>query len=270
MRLSFSFGRLKGFVALSTIAICVTASAAAHPQTLDTIKKRGGMTCGVSQGVLGFSAQLANSGEWVGFDVDFCRALSAAIFNDIGKVKLLPVSASDRFHALQAGDIDVLSRDTTWTMSREVDLGLEFAAVTYYDGQGFMVPRSRNVNSALDLSGSKICVQSGTTTELNLSDYFHSNDMAYEVVFGTSPDDSAKAYDGGRCDVLTSDISQLHAVRLKLTKAEDHIILPDLISKEPFGPAVRQGDDQWLNIVKWTAFALVNAEELGVELEKHR
>lgn len=264
MRLFFSFRWLRASsAALFIIAVCLAASATAHAQTLKSIKQRGAVACGVSQGVLGFSAESANH-EWVGFDVDFCRALAAAIFNDTSKVKLLPVSATTRFAALQAGDIDVLSRDTTWTMSREVDLGLEFAAVTYYDGQGFMVPRSRNVNSALDLGGSKICVQSGTTTELNLGDYFHSNDMAYEAVLGTSPDDSAKAYDEGRCDVLTSDASQLHAIRLKLTKPDDHIILPDLISKEPFGPAVRQGDDQWLNVVKWTAFALVNAEELGV------
>jgi general L-amino acid transport system substrate-binding protein len=263
MRLFCSFRWPRSVAALFTTAICMTAGGGAHSQTLNTIKQRGSVTCGVSQGVVGFSAQSGNR-EWVGFDVDFCRALSAAIFNDAGKVSFSPVSANDRFHALQSGDIDVLSRDTTWTMSREVDLGLEFAAVTYYDGQGFMVPRSRNINSALDLAGSKVCVQSGTTTELNLSDYFHSNDMAYEPVLGTSPDESAKAYDDGRCGVLTSDVSQLHAIRLKLTKPDDHIILPDLISKEPFGPAVRQGDDQWLNIVKWTAFALVNAEELGV------
>ena len=240
-----------------------TASEQAHSQTLKAIKDRGTLICGVSQGILGFSAQAANS-EWVGFDVDFCRALAAEIFNDTSKVKFVPLSASERFGALQSGAIDVLSRNSTWTMSREVDLGLVFPAVTYYDGQGFMVRRSRKINSALDLDGSKICVQAGTTTELNLADYFSANGMKYQPVLGASPDDVVKAYDSDRCDVLTSDASQLHAERIKLTKPDDHVILPDLISKEPLGPAIRVGDQQWFNIVKWTVFAMANAEELGV------
>ncbi len=240
-----------------------TASERAHSQTLKAVKDRGTLVCGVSQGILGFSAQTANS-DWVGFDVDFCRALAAEIFNDTGKVKFVPLSASERFGALQSATIDVLSRNSTWTMSREVDLSLVFPAVTYYDGQGFMVRRSRKIGSALDLAGSRICVQTGTTTELNLADFFNSNGMKYQPVLGASPDEVVKAYDSDRCDVLTSDASQLHAERLKLNTPDDHVILPDLISKEPLGPAVRAGDQQWSNIVKWTAFAMVNAEELGV------
>ena len=245
------------------IILGAAASEPAHSQTLKAIKDRGTLVCGVSQGILGFSAQTANSG-WVGFDVDFCRALAAEIFNDTSKVNFVPLSAGERFGALQSGAIDVLSRNSTWTMSREVDLGLVFPAVTYYDGQGFMVRRSRKIGSALDLAGSKICVQTGTTTELNLADYFDSNAMKYQPVLGASPDEVVKTYDSDRCDVLTSDASQLHAERLKLTTPDDHVILPDLISKEPLGPAVRAGDQQWFNIVKWTAFAMVNAEELGV------
>jgi general L-amino acid transport system substrate-binding protein len=232
-------------------------------QTLAAVKARDNLVCGVSQGIVGFSAQGQNS-QWSGLDVDFCRALAAAIFSDDRKVKFVPLSANDRFNALQSGNIDVLSRNSTWTMSREVDLNLQFAAVTYYDGQGFMTPRARNISSALDLGGSKVCVQSGTTTELNLADYFHANGMALETVLGNSPDEVIGAYQSGRCNVLTSDVSQLYSERLKIGKPADHVILPDLISKEPLGPAVRRGDEQWFNIVKWTAFALVNAEELGV------
>jgi general L-amino acid transport system substrate-binding protein len=263
MSFRFKNGLLKPTILLLSLALSVTASDGAFSQTLKAIKDRGNLICGVSQGILGFSSQDAN-GEWAGLDVDFCRALSAAIFNDKNKVKFVPLSASARFGALQSGEIDVLSRNSTWTMSREVDLGLVFAAVTYYDGQGFMVRRAQNVSSALDLSGSKICVQAGTTTELNLADYFNANAMTYEPVLGTAPQEVTKAYDSGRCDVLTSDSSQLHAERLKLEKPDESIILPDLVSKEPLGPAVRQTDMQWFNISKWTAFALINAEELGV------
>ena len=259
----FTFGLLNPTTLLLSLALSVTASDGAFSQTLKTIKDRGNLICGVSQGIVGFSSQIANS-EWTGFDVDFCRALSAAIFNDKSKVKFVPLSASARFSALQSGEIDILSRNSTWTMSREVDLGLVFAAVTYYDGQGFMVRRAQNVSSALDLNGSKICVQAGTTTELNLADYFNANGMTYQPVLGAAPEEVTNAYDSGRCDVLTSDASQLHAERLSLSKPDENIILPDLISKEPLGPAVRQTDMQWFNIVKWTAFAMINAEELGV------
>jgi general L-amino acid transport system substrate-binding protein len=263
MSIHFRFSPLKALALTIPLALAVAANAPAAAQTLKAIKDRGNLVCGVSQGIIGFSAQSANS-EWAGFDVDFCRALAAAIFNDTSKVKYVPLSTVDRFRALQSGDIDVLSRNSTWTMSREVDLGLVFAAVTYYDGQGFMVRKARHAASALDLKDAKVCVQQGTTTELNLADYFSANGMTYQSVVGSSPDEVIKAYDAGKCDVLTSDASQLHAERLKLSKPGDHMILPDLISKEPLGPAVRQGDQQWLNIVKWTHFAMVNAEELGV------
>jgi len=241
----------------------VATTAAASAQTLKTIKDRGTLVCGVSDGIIGFSRADAD-GAWSGFDVDFCRALAAAILDDAGKVKFISLSTGDRFPALQSGQIDVLSRNSSWTMSRETDLGLMFAAATFYDGQGFMLRRSRNITTALDLGGSKVCVQSGTTSELNLADYFDANGMTYQAVPAASADDAAKAYDAGRCDVLTSDAAQLHAERLKMSRPNDHDILADIISKEPLGPAVRQGDPQWFNIVKWTHFAMVNAEELGV------
>jgi general L-amino acid transport system substrate-binding protein len=245
------------------LAAFATTSQPGSAQTLKAVKERGTLLCGVSQGLSGFSAP-DDKGNWSGFDVDLCRAIAAAIFNDVGKVKYVPLSADDRFTALKSGNIDVLSRDTTWTMGRETSLGLNFAGVTYYDGQGFLVPEAARVESALELGGKKVCTQTGTTTELNLKDYFGANKMAYELVALATADEALKAYDGGRCDVLTSDSSQLYALRLKLAKPGSHVILPDIISKEPLGPAVRQGDDQWFNIVKWTNFAMVNAEELGV------
>jgi general L-amino acid transport system substrate-binding protein len=245
------------------IALCPLSVGVACGQTLKTVIERGSLVCGVSQGIYGFSAA-DDKGNWSGFDVDLCRAIAAAIFNDTSRVKFVPLSATDRFASLRSGDVDVLSRNSTWTMSREAEQGLNFAAVTYYDGQGFLVRNARNVTSALELDGPRICVQPGTTTELNLADYFHVNKIAYQPVVQSSPTDALKAYDSGRCDVLTSDVSQLYAERLKLTTPDDHGVLPDIISKEPLGPAVRQGDDQWLNIVKWTHFAMVNAEELGV------
>ena len=248
---------------LLSFAVVGATSQPALSQTLKTIKERGMLVCGVSQGIIGFSSP-SDKGEWEGFDVDFCRALSAAIFNDASKVKFVPLSANDRFRALQSGDIDVLSRNSSWTMSRESELGLAFTAVTYYDGQGFMVRRARNVNSALELDGSKVCVQTGTTTALNLADYFLANGMKYEAISENSADDMVKDYDSNRCDVLTSDASQLYAERLKLGKPSDHVILPDIISKEPLGPVVRQGDQQWFNLVKWTHFAMIDAEEFGV------
>jgi len=254
---------VRSLALLSAFALLAVASDRASSQTLKAIRDRGSLVCGVSQGIIGFSAPSAK-GDWTGFDVDFCRALAAAIFDDPGKVKYVPLATNDRFRALQSGDIDILSRNSTWTMVRDTSLGLAFAAVTYYDGQGFMVQRSRNLASALDLDGSKVCVQAGTTTELNLADFFTTNGMKYETVVATNADEVVKAYDSGRCNVFTSDASQLHAERLKMTKPGDHVILPDVISKEPLGPVVRQDDPQWFNIVKWTAFAMVNAEELGV------
>jgi general L-amino acid transport system substrate-binding protein len=251
--------RVAAAVGLAALALGAAPGAA---QTLAAVKQRGALVCGVSEGILGFSAQTDKG--WAGFDVDLCRALAAAIFDDPGKVRYVPLNANDRFAALQAGTIDVLSRNSTWTMSRETELKLVFPAVTYFDGQGFLIRRNTTVSSALELGNTKVCVQQGTTTELNLVDYFNANNMELERVVSERAADVAKAYDAGRCDVFTSDVSQLHAERLGLAKPDDHVILPDIISKEPLGPAVRQGDEQWANIVKWTVFAMINAEELGV------
>jgi general L-amino acid transport system substrate-binding protein len=250
----------RGIAALAFVALSISASSA---QTLRTVKERGHLDCGVSQGLPGFSAT-NDKGEWSGLDVDFCRALAAAIFNDAAKVQFVPLSAEERFAVLQSKKIDVLSRNSTWTMGRETSLGLIFAAVTYYDGQGFMVSKSLNIESALELAGKSICTKSGTTSELNLADYFRNNRLTYKVITFPSADEALKAYEGGRCEALTSDVSQLYALRTKLGTPRDNIILPDIISKEPLGPVVRQDDFQWLNIVKWTLFAMVNADELGV------
>jgi general L-amino acid transport system substrate-binding protein len=239
------------------------AVAPACAQTLKAVKERGSLLCGVSQGIAGFSIP-DDKGNWSGLDVEFCRAIAAAIFNDASKVKFAPLSSKDRFTALQSSSIDVLSRNSTWTSSRDTSLGLNFAAVNYYDGQGFMVRKALKVNSALELNGASVCTQTGTTTELNLADYFRANNMKYEVIAFATADETIKAYDGGRCDVFTTDVSQLYAERLKLTNINDHVILPEIISKEPLGPAVRHGDDQWFDIVKWVHFAMINAEELGV------
>jgi general L-amino acid transport system substrate-binding protein len=235
----------------------------AAAQTLKAIKERGTVACGVSQGVVGFSVR-SEAGEWSGIDADFCRALAAAIFNDATKVTFVPLSADERFRALQSKDIDVLSRNSSWTMSRETELGLAFAGVNFYDGQGLMVRRSRNIGSALELNGSKICVQTGTTTELNLRDYFRANRMTYEAVALETADEALKAYESGRCDVRTADASALHGERLKTSSPNEHDILPEIISKEPLGPVVRQDDFQWFNIVKWINFALLDAEESGI------
>jgi general L-amino acid transport system substrate-binding protein len=251
------------------LAFCTAVGLSAQEastQTLKAVKERGALLCGINPGLLGFSNRDGQN-NWTGFDVDFCRALAAAIFNDASKVRFVPLDTTDRLSALQAGNIDVLSRNTTWTMSREASLDLNFATVTYYDGQGFLVRRARNVISSLELNGSSVCVQTGTTTELNLADYFRDNNMNYQVLpFATSAE-AVAAYDTGRCSVLSSDIAQLFAERLNLAAPDDHTILPDIISKEPLGPAVRFGDDRWLNIVKWTHFAMINAEELGVSSE---
>ena len=255
----------KGLLAAAStgLAVAVALSAPAGAQTLKAVKDRGAVNCGVSEGLYGFSSR-DDKGNWAGFDVDLCRGIAAAIFNDPGKVRYTPLDASSRFKALQSNVIDVLSRNTTWTMSRETELGLNFAATNYYDGQGFLVRKAMNKDSALDLDGTKVCLQTGTTTEPNVADHFRSNKMKYEPMGSVAADDAIKNYDAGRCNVFTADVSQLFAIRLQLSKPDDHVILPDVISKEPLGPVVRQGDPQWLNIVKWVHFAMVNAEELGV------
>ena len=236
---------------------------AASAQTLAAIKSRGELICGANGTLAGFGLP-DPQGNWTGFDVDFCRAIAAAIFNDPSKVKYVPLSAKDRFTALQSGEVDLLSRTTTWTLSRDTSLGANFTGVTYYDGQGFIVKKSLKVNSALELNSASVCVATGTTTELNLADYFKGNNMKYEVIaFGTA-DEAVKAYESGRCDVFTTDQSGLYGERLKLANPADHVVLPEIISKEPLGPMVRHGDDQWFDIVKWALFAMVTAEELGI------
>lgn len=243
--------------------LCAAPAAAQQSSVLETVKSRGQLFCGVNTGLAGFGAP-DDKGNWKGLDVDLCRAISAAIFKDPNKVKFVPLTAKERFTALQSGEIDVLSRNTTWTMSRDTAFGLSFAGINYYDGQGFMVKRSLGVVSAKELSGASICVQTGTTTEKNLADYFRSNKMEYKLVVFEKLPEAIAAYNAGRCDSFTTDVSQLYAIRLTLGKADDHVVLPEIISKEPLGPVVRQGDAQWLNIVRWTLNAMLNAEELGV------
>ena len=244
-------------------AVFALGASAASATTLGDVKAKGFVQCGVNTGLAGFAAPDA-SGNWSGFDVDFCRAVSAAVFGDPNKVKFTPLSAANRFPALQSGEVDVLARNTTWTINRDTALGLNFRFVNYYDGQGFMVRKSLNVKSALELSGASVCVQSGTTTELNLADYFKANNLQYNPVVFEKLDEVNAAYDSGRCDVYTTDQSGLYSLRLTLKNPDEHMILPEIISKEPLAPAVRQGDDQWFNIVSWTAYALVNAEEFGI------
>ena len=236
---------------------------AASAQTLNTVKQRGMLHCGSNTGLAGFGLPDAQ-GAWTGLDIEFCRAISAAIFNDPNKIKFVPLSAKDRFTALQSGDVDVLARNTTWTSSRDTSLGLEFSVINYFDGQGFLVRKALKVNSALELNDAAVCVQQGTTTELNLADYFRANKMKLKTVTFATSDESIKAYDSGRCDAFTTDASGLYAERLRLAKPDDHIVLPEIISKEPLGPAVRHGDNQWADIVKWTHYAMLTAEELGI------
>jgi len=251
-------------LALAIIATAVISiSPASAGPTLDAVRARGTLNCGVNLGLAGFSAP-DDKGDWTGLDADFCRAVAAAIFGDKPKIKFVPLAAKERFTALQSGEIDLLSRNTTWTMSRDTTQGLTFSVVNYYDGQGFMVKKAAGIASAKDLKGATVCVQSGTTTELNLADYFRTNNLDYRVIVFEKQDESLAAYNAGRCDAFTTDASGLYAERLKLGAVDDHIVLPEIISKEPLGPAVRQGDEQWSNIIRWTQFALVGAEELGL------
>jgi len=256
---------LKSLIAPASLAIAVMpAASAAGAQTLKSVQDRGSLICGVSEGRLaGFSIK-DDKGEWSGFDVDFCRALAAAIFNDPSKVQYVPLTASERFDALKSKKIDVLSRNSTWTLGRENDSNIVFAGVTYYDGQGFLVPKSRNLTGALELEGSKVCIQKGTTSEPNAADFFETNHINYELVEAPTVADVVANYLSGKCDTLTTDSSQLFSLRSQFPKPSDHMILPDIISKEPLSPVVRQDDMQWFNIVKWVNFALIDAEELGV------
>jgi general L-amino acid transport system substrate-binding protein len=263
MKWTFRGGLLIGLA----VAVAVAATAIAYERydtrTLKRTLRRGEVLCGVNAGLPGFSIP-DGKGNWTGFDVDFCRAVAAAIFDDPKKARFVPLDASERFKELQSRKVDILSRNSTWSMSRETSYDLYFPAVAYYDGEGFMLPRARNIDSALDLNGSKICVQSETTTQLNLADYFRANNMKYQEMKFAKLDEVIKAYDSGQCDTFTADVSQLYALRLNLGKPGDHVILPDVISKEPLAPVVRQRDDDWMMIVKWTLYAMINAEELGI------
>jgi general L-amino acid transport system substrate-binding protein len=252
------------FATVAVLALGGTVFAgAANAAMLDTIKQRGSLNCGANGQLPGFGLPDAQ-GNWTGLDVDLCRAISAAIFNDASKVKFISLTAKDRFTALQTGDVDVLIRNTTWTLLRDTQLGLNATGINYYDGQGFIVRKGLKVNSALELNDATICVQQGTTTELNLADYFRANKMKLRsVTFGTL-DEAVRAYETDRCNAFTTDASGLYSVRLKLAKPDDHVVLPEIISKEPLGPFVRHGDDQWFDIVKWILFAMLNAEELNV------
>jgi len=241
----------------------LTAASAVQAGTLEDVRAKGFIQCGVSQGLPGFSNP-DDEGNWAGLDVDLCRAVAAAVFGDASAVKYTPLSAKQRFTALSSGEVDILSRNTTWTMTRDTQLGLNFAGVNYYDGQGMMVPTALGVNSATELDGANICTNTGTTTELNITDFFRANGMSFNLVAFEMADEVVAAYDAGRCDVYTTDRSGLAAQRGKLTNPDDHKVLPEIISKEPLGPVVRQGDDQWFNIVRWSLNAMINAEEMGI------
>lgn len=248
------------FILTAMIVFSINITSA---DTLSSVKAKGFVQCGVNTGLAGFSSA-DKKGIWKGLDVDICRAVAAAALGDANKVKFVPLTAKERFTALQSGEIDILSRNTTWTLTRDASLGINFAGVSYYDGQGFMVKKKLGVKSVKELNGATVCLHAGTTTELNLADYFRVNKMNYKAVTYDTADATIKGFEAGRCDALTSDQSQLFALRIKLNKPQSAMILPDVISKEPLGPVVRQGDDQWFNIVKWSLFTLVNAEEMGL------
>jgi general L-amino acid transport system substrate-binding protein len=248
----------------AALAAAVFVSTAHAQSTLDAVKGKGFVQCGVNTGLAGFS-QPDSKGVWKGIDVDVCRAIAAAVFGDAAKVRYTPLTAQQRFTALQSGEVDVLARNTTWTITRDTSLGLNFVGVNFYDGQGFMVPKKLNVKSAKQLNGATICVQPGTTTELNLADYFRANKMTFKPVVIEKLEEVTNAYFSGRCDVFTTDVSGLVSVRgSRAPKPDEHVILPEVISKEPLGPAVRHGDDRWFDVVKWSLFAMIEAEEMGL------
>jgi len=251
-------------LAASALSLAASSGPAKAGATFNAIKDKGFIQCGVSTGVAGFSNP-DDAGNWSGIDVDVCRAVAAAVFGDPEAVRYTPLTSKERFTALQSGEVDVLSRNTTWTANRDSALGLDFVGVTYYDGQGFMVPKSLGVNSALELDGASVCVQTGTTTELNLADYFRANNMSFSPVVYERPDELVTAYEQGRCDAYTTDQSGLYAQRTGVANPDDHIILPEVISKEPLGPVVRHGDNEWGDAVRWTLYAMLEAEEFGVD-----
>ena len=246
------------------IAIVFFCGNALAQSTLDSVRGKGFVQCGVNTGLAGFS-QPDSRGVWRGIDVDVCRAVAAAVFGDATRVRYTPLTAQQRFTALQSGEVDILSRNTTWTITRDTGLGLNFVGVNYYDGQGFMVPKKLNVKSARQLNGATVCVQPGTTTELNLADYFRANRMSFKPVVIEKLEEVLNAYFAGRCDVYTTDVSGLVSVRAsRAPNPAEHVILPEVISKEPLGPAVRHGDDRWFDVVKWSMFAMMEAEELDL------
>lgn len=244
-------------------AVLVAAVTGAHAQTLEKVRQRGYLSCGASQGVAGFSAPDAK-GTWSGFDIDWCRAVASAIFDDPTKIRVVPLSSKDRFTALQSGEIDMLSRTTTWTLGRDVPLGLSFTAVNFYDGQGFLVRKSSGLKSPKELNGASVCTIQGTTSELNLADYARANNIKYELITFQDQADTETAFASGRCDSYSTDVSGLSVARMKSEKPDDLAILPEIISKEPDAGVVRKGDGQWFDVVRWTLFAMLNAEELGV------
>lgn len=246
-----------------TGAIVTGLATTAFAGTLDDVKKRDKLICGVNTGLPGFSST-DSKGNWSGIDVDYCRGIAAAVLGDASKVEFKPLTAQQRFTALQSGEIDVLARNTTWTFSRDASLGGNFVGTNYYDGQGFMVKKSLGIKSAKELDGASVCVLSGTTSELNVTDYFRANKMKFKPVVFDNADQVSQGFDSARCDVMTSDQSQLYSLRVKLKDPSSAVVLPEVISKEPLGPMVRQGDDDWYNIARWTLIAMINAEELGV------
>lgn len=254
---------MKKSVVLATLAVAGMAAGMSQASTLDEVKARGSLNCGVTTGLTGFAEPNA-SGEWEGFDVAVCRAVAAAVFGDPSAVEFVPTTGQTRFTALASGEVDMLARNTTWTFSRDVDLKFEFTGVNYYDGQGFMVPASLGVSSALELDGATVCIQTGTTTELNLADFFSSNNMSYEPVPIETNAEAQQQYLANACDVYTTDASGLAATRATFEDPSAHVVLPEIVSKEPLGPLVRHGDHEWGDIVRWTLNALITAEELGV------
>jgi general L-amino acid transport system substrate-binding protein len=246
---------------LSVLFCLFIMSGLAAASTLSDVKARGKLLCGVNSGLLGFALK-GDDGKWAGFDVDYCRAVAAAVLNDPEKVDYVPLSAKDRFDALKSGAVDLLARNTTWTMERETKMPFRFVGISYHDGQGFMVNKSIGVNSVFNLTQAAVCFLSGTTTQANVEDFFREKEMTFTPVTLGSIDELVAAFQANKCDAYTADQSQLYAVRLKMDKPANYIILPEVISKEPLGPAVRQGDEQWFNIARWTLFALINAEEL--------
>ncbi|MEL6839110.1 MAG: amino acid ABC transporter substrate-binding protein [Pseudomonadota bacterium] len=254
---------MKRTVFFGALTVAGMAASMGSAATLDDIKARGSLNCGVTTGLVGFASPDAN-GVWTGFDVGVCRAVAAAVFGDPTAVEFVPTTGKTRFTALASGEIDMLARNTTWTFSRDVDLKFEFTGINYYDGQGFMVPRELGVTSAKDLDGATVCIQTGTTTELNLADFFRSNNIAYEPVPIETNAEAQQQYLAGACDVYTTDASGLAATRASFENPADHVLLPEIVSKEPLGPLVRHGDNDWGDIVRWTLNALITAEELGV------